>query len=243
MKILVINPNTTESMTQSILDAAAGAAAPGTLVHGCNPRFGPASIEGFYDEAISALGVIDEVRRGADAGYDAYVIACFGDPGLYAAREVATGPVVGIAEAAFHFASLLAPRFSVVTTLARTIFIAEELLMRYGFSHQCRRVRAAELPVLALEEDPAAAFRIIRAESVRALQEDGAEAIVLGCGGMAKLCADLSADLGVPVIDGVVAAVKLAEGLAAAGLRTSKHLSFARPAQKSMRGDLGTFRW
>src|SRR2546421_693662 len=85
-----------------------------TVVHGCNPRFGPVSIEGFYDEAISGLGVIDEVRRSADAGYDAYVIACFGDPGLYAAREVATGPVVGIAEAAFHFASLLAPSFSIV---------------------------------------------------------------------------------------------------------------------------------
>jgi allantoin racemase len=243
MKILILNPNTTAAMTASMLEAAKDVAAPGSQVDGSHPRFGPASIEGFYEEAVSALGVVDEIRRGEQAGYDGYVLACFGDPGLNAARELARGPVVGIAEAAFHFATLVAPNFSVVTTLARTITIAEELLVRYGFQHRCRRVRAAEIPVLALEEDERSAYQAIRAECELALRADGCEAIVLGCGGMAKLCAQLTRELDVPVIDGVVAGVKLVEGLVAAGLRTSKRLSYDAPRTKAMSGDLGLFRW
>jgi allantoin racemase len=243
MRILVINPNTTAAMTASILDSARKVAGPGTQVDGSQPRFGPASIEGFYEEAVSALGVVDEVRAGESRGYDGYVVACFGDPGLNAAREVAKGPVVGIAEAAFHFATLVAPSFSVVTTLARTIAIAEELLLRYGFQHRCRRVRAAEISVLALEDDARAAYSAVRAECVAALSEDSCEAIVLGCGGMAKLCAELTQELELPVIDGVVAAVKLVEGLIGAGLQTSKRLSYAAPRFKTMNGDLGLFNW
>ena len=197
-----------------------------------------------YSEVIPAGEAwIHEIRAGESRGYDGYVLACFGDPGLNAAREVAKGPVVGIAEAAFHFATLVAPSFSVVTTLARTITIAEELLLRYGFQHRCRRVRAAEISVLDIEEDERAAYNAIRAECMSALREDSCEAIVLGCGGMAKLCVELTRELEVPVIDGVVAGVKLVEGLVAAGLQTSKRLSYAAPQPKTMSGELGLFRW
>lgn len=243
MRILVINPNTTAAMTASMLEAAKSVAAPGTQLDASSPRFGPASIEGFYEEAVSALGVVDEIRRGEQLGYDGYVLACFGDPGLNAARELSKAPVVGIAEAAFHFATLVAPNFSVVTTLARTITIAEELLIRYGFQQRCRRVRAAEIPVLTLEDDEHAAYQAIRAECELALRDDHCEAIVLGCGGMAKLCARLTKELNVPVIDGVVAGVKLIEGVVAAGLQTSKRLSYDMPRAKAMSGNLGQFHW
>jgi len=124
MRIKVINPNTTESMTRTIGAAARSVATTGTEIVAVSPAMGPVSIECHYDEAVSALGVLDEVRKGEREGFDGYIIACFGDPGLLAAREVARGPVIGIAEAAMHMASLIATGFSVVTTLTRTCIIA-----------------------------------------------------------------------------------------------------------------------
>ena len=231
MKLRVINPNTTQAMTDTIGQAARRVAGPGTLIVASQPASGPVSIESHFDEAVAAIGVAEEVLAGEREGTDAYVIACFGDPGLWSARELTRAPVIGIAEAAFHMAALIATRFSVVTTLGRTCVIAEHLLAQYGFEHQCRRVRAAEIPVLDLEHDPDASLRRIIEESLRAKQEDGVGAIVLGCGGMADLTDELSRAVGLPVVEGVTAAVKLAESLVHLGLHTSKHgdLDFPRP--------------
>jgi len=241
MRIKVINPNTTLSMTRTIGAAAARVASPGTEIVAVSPAMGPVSIEGHYDEAVSALGVLDEVRSGEAAGFDGYVIACFGDPGLLAARECARGPVIGIAEAAMHVASMIATGFSVVTTLKRTCVIAEHLAQAYGMAHFCRRVRGTDLAVLDLEKPGSDAHRIIVAECRRALEEDGSGAIVLGCAGMADLCADISREIGAPVIDGVAAAVKLVEGLVSLGLGTSKHGDFALPLPKPYSGSLASF--
>jgi allantoin racemase len=231
MQLRVINPNTTAAMTETIGGAARSVAAPGTRVVAVHPQSGPVSIESHADEAIAAVGVLEEVRVGEREATDAYVIACFGDPGLLAARELTRAPVIGIAEAAFHLATLIATRFSVVTTLGRTIGIAEHLLQAYGFAHHCRRVRAAEIPVLDLEHDADAARRRIVEEAKRAKAEDGIGAIVLGCGGMADLRHAIAAEVGLPVVEGVTAAVKLAEALVALRLGTSKFgdLDFPRP--------------
>jgi Asp/Glu/hydantoin racemase len=96
-------------------------AAPGTEIVAVSPDFGPPSIEGYYDEALAVPGLLAEIRQGEAEEFDGYVIACFGDPGLHAARELARGPVVGIAEAAIHFASVIAPGFSVVTTFSSNL--------------------------------------------------------------------------------------------------------------------------
>ncbi|MBX3603804.1 MAG: aspartate/glutamate racemase family protein [Piscinibacter sp.] len=231
MQIRVINPNTTAAMTETIGATARRVAAPGTQIVACNPAAGPVSIESHFDEAVAAVGVLEEVRRGESERADAYVIACFGDPGLLAARELTRAPVIGIAEAAFHLATLIATRFSVVTTLGRTTIIAEHLLQQYGFAHHCRRVRAAEIPVLDLEHDPDAALRRIVEEGRRAKAEDGIGAIVLGCGGMADLTDTIAEAVGLPVVEGVTAAVKLAESLVSLRLQTSKYgdLDFPRP--------------
>ncbi|WP_439862091.1 aspartate/glutamate racemase family protein [Pseudomonas sp. MBLB4136] len=231
MKIRVINPNTTAGMTERIGEAAARVAAPGTLIVASNPRSGPVSIESHFDEAISAVGVIEEVRAGELEQTDAYILACFGDPGLLAAREITRAPVIGIAEAAFHLATLISTRFSIVTTLGRTGIIAEHLLQSYGFAHHCRRVRAAEIPVLDLEHHGNLALDRIIEECLRAKAEDNIGAIVLGCGGMADLTAQISEAVGLPIVEGVTAAVKLAEALVGLGLGTSKHgdLDFPRP--------------
>jgi allantoin racemase len=243
MHIRVINPNTTASMTARIGEAARRLAGPGPRITATNPASGPVSIESHFDEAVSAVGVLEEVRAGEREGADAYVIACFGDPGLLAARELTRAPVIGIAEAAFHLATLVSTRFSVVTTLARTGIIAEHLLANYGFAHRCRRVRAAEIPVLDLEDDGAGAFERIVAECRRAKAEDGIGAIVLGCGGMADLTDELREAVGLPIVEGVSAAVKLAESLVSLRLATSKHGDLAFPRPKRFTGQfehLGT---
>jgi allantoin racemase len=241
MRIKVINPNTTLSMTERIGAAARAVAAPGTEIVAVSPAMGPASIEGHYDEAVSTLGVLDEIRRGEGQGIDGYVIACFGDPGLAAARELARGPVVGIAEAAMHAASFIAAGFSVVTTLERTSDIARALAERYGMARFCRGVRGTDLAVLDLEKPGSDARRVITEHCRRALAEDGSDAIVLGCAGMADLAAAIAAELGVPVVSGVEAAVKVVEGLLALGLATSKRGSYAAPLAKRYVGLLEGF--
>ncbi|GAB2788233.1 aspartate/glutamate racemase family protein [Halomonas shantousis] len=236
MHIRVINPNTTASMTRKIGEAASRIAAPGTRISATNPASGPVSIESHFDEVISATGVADEIIAGEREQVDGYIIACFGDPGLLAARELTRAPVIGIAEAAFHMATLISTRFSIVTTLGRTGIIAEHLLQNYGFSHHCRRVRAAEIPVLDLEDNGDAALARIIDECRRARDEDNIGAIVLGCGGMADLTGRISDAVGLPVIEGVTAAVKLTEALVGLGLGTSKHGDLAFPRPKSFTG-------
>ncbi|HKJ95806.1 MAG TPA: aspartate/glutamate racemase family protein [Gammaproteobacteria bacterium] len=236
MRLQVINPNTSGPMTAKIGDAAREAASPGTEIVAACPAHGPASIEGHFEEAIATAALLDEIEAGVRQGVDAHVIACFGDPGLLAARELASGPVLGIAEAAMHAATFVATHFSVVTTLERTVVIAEHLLDRYGFRQHCRRVRAADVPVLDLEEAGSHARLRILDECRRARDDDRAGAIVLGCAGMADLARELSAELGVPVIDGVAAAVRFAEALVGIGVGTSKHGDLARPEPKTFLG-------
>jgi allantoin racemase len=240
MRIVVVNPNTTASMTARIGEAARAAASASSTVVAVNPADGPVSIEGYYDEAWSVpglLGCIREHEARADVEPVAgYVVACFDDTGLDAARCAASAPVVGIGEAAFHVASLVAGRFSVVTTLSRSIPAIEHNLVRYGLASRCAKVRAAEVPVLELDRPGSSARARVSGEIDAALRHDRAEAIVLGCAGMAAFAAELGREHGVPVVDGVAAAVRLVETLAALGLRTSKVGGYAPPLPKPYSG-------
>ncbi|GKW16380.1 allantoin racemase [Pectobacterium carotovorum subsp. carotovorum] len=240
--IQVINPNTSLAMTETIGMAARAVAAPGTEIIAVSPSQGVPSIEGHFDEAIAAVGVLEQVRQGKAQGVDGHIIACFGDPGLLAAREVASKPVIGIAEAAMHMATLVATRFSIVTTLPRTVIIARHLLQRYGFEHHCAALHAIDLPVLALEQDSGIAQKKVREYCIQSLRQDGVGAIVLGCGGMADLAQALTQELAIPVIDGVSAAVKLIESLSALGLTTSKHGDLDYPVTKPLSGMFSTLR-
>ena len=234
--IQVINPNTSLAMTETIGAAARAVAAPGTEIIAVSPSQGVPSIEGHFDEAIAAIGVLEQVRRGKAQGVSGHVIACFGDPGLLAARELASGPVIGIAEAGMHAATLVATRFSIVTTLPRTLIIARHLLQQYGFTHHCAALHAIDLPVLALEDGSGLAQEKVRQQCLQAKQQDGSGAIVLGCGGRATLARELTHELGMPVIDGVSAAVKMVEALVALGLGTSKHGDLDWPIAKPLSG-------
>jgi len=236
MEILVVNPNATTAMTAAIGRAAERIAAPGTRITAVNPETGPESIEGFYDEAIAVPGLLVEVARGEARGVDGHVLACFDDTGLDAARALARGPVVGIGEAAFHVASLIAGRFAVVTTLSRSIPAIEQNLVKYGLAARCARVRASEVPVLALERREASACKRIDAEIEAAKRDDRADAIVLGCAGMVDFAAELTARHALPVVDGVTAAVVMVEALVRLGLATSKLGGYAYPLRKRIAG-------
>ena len=233
MRLLVINPNSTASMTEKIGHAARSAASPGTEIVAMKPPHGPVSIEGYYDEALSVPGLLHLIQSAP--AFDAVIIACFDDTGLDAARCLTDRPVIGIGEAAYHFASMIANKFSVVTTLARSVPALEHNLHRYGLATRCARVRSSEVAVLDLEHAGSDACDRISAEIGRAVADDRAEAIVLGCAGMADLAGRLAAEHGLPVLDGVVCAVRLAEAMVGLGLRTSRLGGYAPPPQQKLR--------
>jgi allantoin racemase len=217
MRLAVINPNSTVSMTEKIAEAARIAAGPGVTVEARTCAGSPPAIQGPEDGDLAAPHVMAEVRRAEAEEADACIIACFDDTALAEARAAVSIPVIGIGEAAFHAAMLLSPRFSVVTTLSVSVPVIADNIDRYGMASACARVRASEVPVLDLEKPGSDARGKVSAEIARALAEDGAGAIVLGCAGMADLAAELAAEHGVPVIDGVAAATGLARMLVALG--------------------------
>lgn len=234
-RIAVVNPNTTQAMTDTMARVCARVVDPGTEVLAVTNRTGAASIESHYDEALAVPGLLAEVAAGEQAGVAGFVIACFGDPGLDAARELASGPVVGIAEAGMHLATLLGRSFSIVTTLGRTIGQAEHLVQRYGFAAACRSIYACEVPVLELDDPASEARKMVVDHCRRAVEYDEADSVLLGCAGMADFCADVSEQVGVPVIDGVSAGVLLVESMVKLGLRTSTRSEYAPPIPKTYR--------
>lgn len=236
MHIHVINPNTTAALSALDLDAAKAVAAPGTSITVSEPNDGVPSIESSFDEAIGAVGVLAEIARLEGTGIDAYVIACFGDTGLAAAREAARVPVVGMTEAALMAAALVAQTFSIVTLPTRTRLHAHRVVanLGMGLAGRCLPIRAVDLPVIHDQSSESAVVETLTAEARRALKTDGAEAIVLGCAGIGHHAAPMQAVLGVPVIDGVASAVGMAEMLVRCRLATSRAATFAAPPEKPL---------
>ena len=230
MKILLINPNCTHSMTQKAASAASKVARPETEIIAVTSRNGPPSIEGFLDVAICQSALVAEAANHKEV--DAVIVGCFDDTGLDALRCIFDVPVVGIGEAAYHAASLISHRFSVVTTLSRSVAGISNNLNNYGLATRCANVRATDIPVLKLEEKDPESLDLIRLEITAALDKDKAEAIVLGCAGMADLMTLLSNEFKVPVIDGVACAVGFVEALVAAGIKTSKINTYVSNACK-----------
>jgi allantoin racemase len=225
MKILVLNPNTSVTMTEEIAAAARAVAAPGTEIVAHAPSFGAVAIDSAAESYLSAVGVMDVVARLLSAGtfdFDAVILAGFGEHGKDALQEMLSVPVFDIAECAAHVAHLVGRRYSVVTTLARSIAPIEDRLALAGLDAHCASVRACGWGTAEVDADPDAAVAAIVAEAAKAITEDGADVICLGCAGMAGVTGAISAKLGVPAIDGVAAAVALAQSVVGLGLSTSK---------------------
>ncbi|MDL9937904.1 aspartate/glutamate racemase family protein [Gordonia sp. ABSL1-1] len=239
MRICVINPNTTASMTALIETSARAVARPDAEIVAVTSATGPAAIESHYDEALAVPGLLRAIET--NPGMDGYLVACFGDPGVHAAREIATAPVLGIAEAAMSIAAPLGRGFSIVTTLSRTVGHASDLVHHHGFGRRCRGIHACDIGVLELESNPVTVDILIKAADA-ALAADGSDAIVLGCAGMADLAGEIGARIGAPVIDGVAAGVGMLTTMAAMGLSTGTASGeFAPPSPQPYCGALSDF--
>jgi allantoin racemase len=234
MRILVINVNTSEAMTAAIGAQAQAVASAGTEIVAATPRFGPASVESILESHLAAVGVIDCATRQA-AGCDAVILAGFGDLGRDALQELLDIPVIDITDAAAHVACLLGRTFAVVTTVDRAVPAIADRLLLSGLRSRCVAVRATQVPVLDLDTDPQATFAAVT-RTARDSIADGAEVICLGCAGMAGMADAVSDQIGVPVVDGVTAAVQLAQGLHALRLRTSKVGVYAPSPKKLIDG-------
>ena len=230
-----MNVNTTTSMTDAMRVAAAAVAASGTEVIAAQPHFGPPSVEGYYDSYISAAAILDRLATWDGPPFDALIWAGFGEHGREGAQELLDVPVITITEAAAMAACLVGHKYGVITTLHRAMPQIEDQLRIAGLLDRCAAILAADLGVLELDEDVERTTERLVEVGVAAL-EAGAEALCLGCGGMAGMAARLSERLGVPVVDGVEAAVKLAEALHALGLRTSKVNAYGTPRPKPIVG-------
>lgn len=235
MRIKAINPNTTLEMTENIGEVANEYTNEETEVVAVSPEKGPVSIESYYDDYLAIPGLLEEIRTD-EAEFDAFINACWGDPGIDACREVTDKPVVGIAEGSMYVANMLGAKFSVATVLPRAKDLVEETVRTTGLESQCASVRCTDLSVVETETAREAAAEALLEASEKAIEEDGAEAICLGCAGMGKLDVKLEEELPVPVIDSVGAAAVLAEGLVQLGKTTSKVMTYKSPEPKEIKG-------
>ncbi|MDZ5601647.1 aspartate/glutamate racemase family protein [Pseudomonas sp. RP23018S] len=235
MRILIVNVNTTEAITEAIAEQARSVASPGTEIVGLTPRFGAESVEGNFESYLAAIAVMDRVLA-YDQPYDAVIQAGYGEHGREGLQELLDVPVVDITDAAASTAMYLGHAYSVVTSLDRTVPLIEDRLKLSGLYDRCASVRASGLAVLELEADPQRAVQAIVEQAERAVRDDKAEVICLGCGGMAGLDEQIRQRTGVPVVDGVSAAVTIAESLVRLGLSTSKVRTYATPRAKKVIG-------
>ncbi|WP_373636674.1 aspartate/glutamate racemase family protein [Yoonia sp. BS5-3] len=207
MPVIIINPNSTAAMTEAMLQAARDAA-PDIAFEGWTSHHGPAAIQGAADGARAAPPLLELIKEAGAQRADGIIIGCFDDTALTAAARLSNCPVLGIGQAAYHFAALRNWRFSVVTTLPISVPVLEGNIVRLGLDPFLGRVRASDIPVLALHADPEQSIARITNEAQTAAAEDGIDAIVLGCAGMVHVTEAVRSNLQIPVIDPVVAAAK-----------------------------------
>lgn len=240
MRIRAVTPIITESFGPMIIEEFTRVARPDTEISNVFLDSGPASLESAYDEAVAVPDTVAKVRQAEREGVDAVIINCMGDPGLDAAREVASIPVIGPCEASMHVAAMLGHRFSVLGVLDRIIPQFERQAQKYGVKDKLATVRSIDLPVLDLEKGRERFVARAVDEAVEAIEEDGAHVIVLGCTGLAGLAKQIENGLrergyDIPVIDPASAALKVAETLVDLKLAHSKR-TYPYPPEKEIVG-------
>jgi allantoin racemase len=235
MKIFVINPNTSVSMTDHIRKELARIRHTDTELTVRCPDKGPDTIESAYDEAFAIPPTLGLVQRANHEGHDAVILACFSDPGLEAAKEVSTIPVIGIEESSLHMASMLGARFSIMTPRRQRIPSRREHVFMRGLEHFLASVRSLDLSVAETHTNPERTKVRLLEEAKKAVEEDGAEVIILGCAGMAGYAPEIEKKLGVKVIDPLAVALKVAEAMVDLGLAHSKIGLFSAPPDKPFR--------
>jgi allantoin racemase len=235
MRIMVINPNTSISMTEHLRRELEAIKRPDTELSVVCPATGPVSIESAYDEAVAVPPTLELVQQANEEGYDGIILACFSDPGIHAAKEISDIPVVGIQEASLHAAAMLGYKFTILTPLPQRIPHKHEEVRRYRLESSLASVRALGMTVAETDADPERTKQRILETASRAAEEDGAEVMILGCAGMAGYAGEVERKLGVTVLDPSAVALKMCEALVDAGVRHSKRALFAQPPKKEFK--------
>ncbi len=235
MKLLLLNPNITAAVTDTMVEEACRSASPATEIIPATARFGVRYVENRIEAAIAAHAVIEALAEHAQ-GCDAAIIAAFGDPGLWAAKELMDIPVIGISEAAFLTACMLGRRYSIVCLTERLRTWYMECAVEHGLDRRLGSARALKIAPSDITRAKQEMRELLVEQCLRAVQEDAAEVIVLGGGPIAGLAREIADRLPVPIVDGVSCAVRMAEGLVALRPRKATRGSFARPPAKPAQG-------
>jgi allantoin racemase len=236
LKVKIIIPITSPNLDAEAVQEFAAHAFPNTQTSVTHLDYGPASIECELDDVICVPDFLNKAKQAEAEGYDAVISNCFLDPGVKAAREVLSIPVVGAAESSMRFAASLGHRFSVVTVLPNILSSIENLAEEYGLDKKLVSVRYVDIPVLDLGNKKKLVNALHR-EMLAAVKEDHAHVLVLGCTGMMGVARELEKRLkqdgyAVPVVDPAAAALKFAESLVSMGLKQSR-LTYMPPPEKT----------
>jgi len=232
MRIKVIVPVSTDMWNEMIREAYEAYKDPGTEIDIVNIQKGPESIEQIYDETWAGLPTLLEAEKAEKEGYDAVIDYCFGDPALDSLKEALSIPVVGINEPSIHLASILGRKFSIVGVGGKeAIGMMMDKVAHYGLADRLASVRITEIRVLDIKKEFNKLVNALMEEGKKAIEEDGADVLVLGCGSLLNIAEILTEKLKVPVIDPGLAALKIAEDLVKLKLTHSKK-AFVKPFEK-----------
>ena len=235
-RILVINPNTEETMTEQIRDQILSICPEDVVLDAVSNAAGPVSIEGHTDEIVSAYHILETISENSGK-YDGYLIACFSNhPSIGMLRELTGKSVVGIAEGACHFASLMGASFAVVTTSPKWVPMLEEAIGSFSLAKKCNGVYTSGLSV---EELHSLSKEKVEKEIIQAGKiavANGAEVIVLGCAGMSGMKEKLEESIDVPVIDSCEAGFMMLYGMCQMHLKSSRACMYAPQLPRKTKG-------
>lgn len=221
-RFLVINPNTSDEMTESIKQTVKSYVHKENVVEVIRANIGPRSLETFYEYSLATIGVINTFKDLDMKKYDGVLLACFGDPGLYALKEMISVPLIGIAEASISMALLLGDRFSIVTALEKAIPMMKNMVKQYGLENRMSKVVSLGMNVLDLEKDETNTYNALFKATKKCIRE-GAEVIILGCAGLTGFSDRIEKELGVTVIDPIRVGIKTLEAIVESDLRIARN--------------------
>ncbi|MBS6642480.1 MAG: hypothetical protein KH366_02740 [Clostridiaceae bacterium] len=235
MKLLVINPNTSDAMTEDIRQTVERVKSADTKAQVTCPDFGPESLESFYDYTLSGFGII-RLLDNCEEDYDGIMIACYGDPGLYAAKEMCRCPVIGIAETSIAVSTLLGSRFAILAASQKAVPMMENMVSQYEMKGRFAGVFPLDMSVLDVEQNRNQTIERLIAEGKKAA-EAGADVLILGCAGMTGLKEPVSQALQIPVLDPVEITFLTLEMMCRGKMKTSKKGLYKSPEKKAIKNE------
>lgn len=235
MNLLVVNPNTSQAMTEDIRKTVERVRSPDTSVTVTGLDFGPEALESFYDYTLSGFGLCRLLENEREK-YDGVLVACYGDPGLYAAKEICEGPVLGIAETSMAMSTLLGSRFSILAASDKAVPMMDNMVSQYGMQDRFAGAFSLNMSVLDAESNrDETVSRLI--EAGKKAVSKGAEVLILGCAGMTGFGRPVSQALGIPVMDPVETAFLTLEMMCEGGFKTSRKGLYKTPEYKKIKNE------